>query len=109
MYGTIKVDIGTNNERELKISDYLQVQYIGNRVTIGEIEDGTITAAIEIDINNKPELSTLILTRETFIEFISTTMVYFDMKGEDVLKEVIEKYRGIDSKYSYSDNLDKNK
>lgn len=107
MYGTIKVDLGTNNERELKISDYLQVQYIDNRVTIGEIEDGTITAAIEIGINNEQKLSSLRLTREEFIEFISTAMVYFDMKGEDIFDEVAEKYRGIDSKYSYSDNLDK--
>jgi len=45
------------------------------------------------------------LSKESFIGLLSTAMLYFNIKGEDIQKLLEESIQGNEVDYSFSDNL----
>lgn len=107
MYGKITVGYGTSLQKELQIIDFVQAKYKDNRViTVSEIEDGSFTATVEnlISTDRNPQ-STIWLSKESFMGLLTTAMMYFTIKGEDIQKEVELSLDGKQIDYSFSDNL----
>lgn len=109
MYGKITVGYGTSDQKELQVVDFLQAKFKDNRViSISQIEDGTFIGAVE----NPPSTgrntqSTIWLSKESLIGLLSTAMLYFNIKGEDLQSLLEQSTQGKDIDYSISDNLQK--
>ena len=107
MYGKITVGYGTSEQRELEIIDFVQANFKDNRVvSISQIEDGSLIGAVENPPSSGrcPQTS-IWLSKESFIGLISTAMIYFNIKGEDMQKLLEESIKGNEVNYSFSDNL----
>lgn len=106
-YGKIKVGVGTSEQHELKITEFVRADYKDNRVvSFCAIEDGSFVGAVE----NPPSTgrntqSTIWLSKESMIGLISTAMLYFNIKGEDMDALLKETVRGEMIEYTLSDNL----
>ncbi len=107
MYGKITVGVGTNEQRELQIVDFVQAHFKDNRIiSVSQIEDGTLVGVVE----NPPSTgrntqASIWLSKESFIGLLSTAMLYFNVKGEDIQKLLEESIQGNEVDYSFSDNL----
>jgi hypothetical protein len=107
MYGKITVGFGTSEQRELRIVDFIQAHFKDNRIiSVSQVEDGTLIGAVE----NPPSTgrntqSTIWLSKESFIGLLSTAILYFNVKGEDMQKLLEESIQGKEVDYSFSDNL----
>ena len=107
MYGKITVGYGTPDQKELQIVDFLQAQFKDHRlISISEIEDGSIASAVE----NPPSTgrhsqASIWLSKESLIGLLSTAILYFNLKGED-LEDLFKQAVAKDEiEYTYSDNL----
>lgn len=108
-YGKVTVGFGTSQQREIAIEDFVQARYKDNRfISVSSLEDGSLVATVEnLESSERNTQQSIWLTKESFIGMISTAILYFNMKGEDLndlFKNAIEKEE-IDIKYS--DNLKK--
>ena len=106
-YGNITVGYGTREQREIKIVNYLQANYIDNRlVSVSELEDGSYILAIENPKSTgRTVQETMWLSKESFIALINTSMFYFMAKNEDLMKLIKESTDGDKIDYRFSDNL----
>lgn len=111
MYGKITVGIGTKDQRELEIVDYVQAHFKDNRIiSVSQIEDGSFVGTVE----NPPSTgrntqSSIWLSRESFIRLLSTAMLYFNVKGEDMQKLLEESIENNEIDYTFSNNLTSDK
>ena len=107
MYGKITVGYGGIGQKELQIVDFVQAHFKDNRIiSVSQIEDGSLVCAVE----NPPSTgrntqSTIWLSKESFIGLLSTAMLYFSVKGEDMQKLLEESVEGGKVDYTFSDNL----
>ena len=107
MYGKITVGYRTSEQKELQVIDFLQAKFKDNRViSISQIEDGTFIGAVE----NPPSTgrntqATIWLSKESLIGLLSTAMLYFNIKGEDLHSLLEQSVSSEDIDYSFSDNL----
>ena len=107
MYGKITVGYGTIEQKELEIVDFVQAHFKDNRViSISQIEDGSLVGVVE----NPPSTgrntqSTILLSKESLIGLISTAMIYFDIKGEDLDSLLQQSVSDNKIDYNCSDNL----
>lgn len=107
MHGKITVGVGTGEQRELQIVDFVQAHFKDNRtISVSQIEDGTFVGAV----NNHPSTgretqATIWLSKESFIALLSTALLYFDIKGEDMQKLLAETIQDGKVDYSFLDNL----
>lgn len=106
-YGKINVGVGTSEQHELKIIDFIRADYKDNRVvSFCAVEDGSFVCAVENPPSTGRNIqSTIWLSKESMIGLLSTAMLYFSIKGEkmdDLLKETL---RGEKIEYVLSDNL----
>lgn len=110
MYGKITVGVGTNQRRELEVVDFIQARFKNNRIiSISQIEDGSFVGAVENPPSSgRNTQSTIWLSKESFIGLLSTAMLYFNLKGEDMQKLLEESAEGEKIDYSFSDNLKDN-
>lgn len=107
MYGKITVGVGTNGQRELQVVDFVQAHFKDNRIiSVSQIEDGTFVGVVENppSTGRNPQAS-IWLSKESFIGLLSTAMLYFNVKGEDMQKLLEESIQGNEVDYSFSDNL----
>jgi hypothetical protein len=108
MYGKVTVGYGTNAQKELEIVDFVQAHFKDNRtISISQIEDGSFVGTVEnpLSTGRNPQ-SSIWLSKESFIGLISTALLYFNIKGEDLENILRESTKGNDVDYSFSDNLD---
>lgn len=110
MYGKIRVGVGTNQQKELEIIDFVQARFKNNRIiSISQIEDGSFVGAVENPPSSgRSTQSTIWLSKESFFGLLSTAMLYFNLKGEDMQKLLEESVEGGKVDYSFSDNLKDN-
>ena len=107
MYGKITVGYGTSKQRELQVIDFLQAKFKDNRViSISQIEDGTFVGSVE----NPPSTgrntqATIWLSKESLIGLLSTAMLYFNIKGEDLHSLLEQAVTGDDVDYNFSENI----
>lgn len=109
MYGKITVGVGTAERRELEVVDFVQAKYIdGRTVSVSQIEDDSMTITVEnIPSSGRAAQANIWLSKESVIAVLSTAILYFNLKGQDLeelFKTSIESDK-ID--YRFSDNLKK--
>lgn len=107
MYGKITVGVGTAERRELEVVDFVQAKYIdGRTVSVSQIEDDSMTITVEnIPSSGRASQANIWLSKESVIAVLSTAILYFNLKGQDLeelFKTSIESDK-ID--YRFSDNL----
>jgi hypothetical protein len=106
--GTVTVGTGTNTPREVEIQDFVQATYKNNRVisVVGlEEEQGLILSVENPASTGRATKSTMWLSEESVLGLVSTVMLYFSAKGqnmEHLLRDAITKES---LEYTYSDNL----
>ncbi|GAA4391780.1 hypothetical protein [Hymenobacter koreensis] len=106
-YGTVTTGFGTAQQRELPITDFVQANYVNNRViSVMGINGESIVASVENpESSGRNPKQVMYLSRESFVGLLSTGFLYFSCKGEsleDLLKEAVQKQA---IEYNYSDNL----
>lgn len=106
-YGKITVGFGTPEQRELKIIEFLKTTFKDNRViSVSLIEDESFACVVEnVTSSGRNEQSTIWLSKESMIGLVSTVMIYFNMKGQDIEELLKQSVDGDNIQYTYSDNL----
>lgn len=106
-YGKITVGVGSSKERELNIKSFVQAEFKDKRlISISLLEDDTMLAIVEnTESEERSELESIWLTKESFIGMISTAMMYFNMSGEDLEKLLKDSFEKDEIEYGYSNNL----
>lgn len=101
--GKITVGFGSDEQRELKVIDYVRAVYKDNRiVSISEIEDGSMIGIVQSD---RAEQAQIWLSKESYIALLATSFLYFQCKREDLLKMIEQSIDSKDLRYYFSDNL----
>jgi hypothetical protein len=105
--GKITVGYGTAEQRELEITDFIQANFLDNRlISISGIEDGSIVAAVENPASSgRNTQATIWLSKESFVGMIASAFIYFSSKGEDLGELTKDCVIKNDIEYSYSDGL----
>lgn len=106
-YGEITVGVGTQLEHKLKILDFIQAGFKDNRLaSISMIEDNSYVIAIENpQSSGRASQSTMWLSKESVMAMLTTCMIYFTAKGENIEALIQEAMTKDQINYSYSDNL----
>ena len=108
MYGKITVGFGNPKfQRELNLVDFVQAYFKDNRIiSISEIEDGSFICAVENppSTDRNPQ-STIWLSKESFIGLLTTAIIYFQVKDEDLSKMLEDVVINNEINYTFSDNL----
>lgn len=107
MYGKITVGVGTPQQTDLEMVDFVQAKFKDDRtVTVSEIEDGSLIGVVENSpLSNRASQASIWLSKESFIGLMSTAMLYFNLKGEDMQELLKQSVDGNEVKYTFSDNL----
>lgn len=108
-YGKITVGVGTNEMRDLSVTDFVRATYIdGRHVSICSIEDGSISVSVEnlVSTGRAPQAN-IWLSKESLLAVLSTAFIYFDLKDVDLKKLFEETVNGGKIDYQFSDNLKK--
>lgn len=110
MYGKITVGVGTSQQTDLEMVDFVQAKFKDNRIiTVSEIEDGSLIGVVEnVRSSGRASEASIWLSKESFIGLISTAMLYFNIKGEDMQELLKQSLDEEDVKYTFSDNLNDN-
>ena len=108
MYGKITVGFGTLEQKELEIVDFVKAEFKNNRiVSVSQIEDNSFLLAVEnIQSTGRNPQSTMWLSEESLIGLLSTAMLYFEIKGQDLKELLARSVSGNNVNYTISDNLD---
>lgn len=106
-YGKVTVGIGTEYQKDIQITDFIQTSLKDDReITVAELEDGSYTLSVENNPSTgRSNQNMMWLTKESFIGLISTAILYLNLKGEDMnqmLKQAIENDK---VNYIFSKNL----
>lgn len=107
MYGKFTSGVGSDEQREHQVVDFVKALFLDNRlISIGQIEDGSYVCSVEnpSSTGRNPNVS-IWLTKESLMGLLSTAMLYFSIKGEDINKILQESVEGKAIEYSFSDNL----
>lgn len=109
-YGKITVGLGTENQRDIQITDFVQTFLKDDRkITVAELEDNSYTLSVENNPSGERSSQNMMwLTKESFIGLISTAVLYLNLKCEDMdemLKQTIENDK---VNYIFSKNLNQN-
>jgi len=106
-YGKITVGYGTKEQRELEIKNFVQANFIDNRlINIAEIEDGSYLIAVENpQSTGRATQVSIWLGKESFIAVLGTAHLYLSAKGEDSGRLLQEVTVNNDIQFSFSDNL----
>ena len=105
--GKITVGYGTSEQKELSIINFLQARFKDNRlISISEIEDGTFVGSVQNppSTGRNPQ-SVIWLSKDSLIGLVSTAILYFNIKGEDLHSLIQEATLNEDINYNFSDNL----
>lgn len=107
MYGKITIGCGSKDEKELEIVDFIRANFIDNRlVSICKIEDESFLLSVENPSSTgRATQSTMWLSKESLTGLLTTIMLYFNVKEEDMdeMFEQIAKDKEVN--YTCSDNL----
>ena len=106
-YGAITVGTGTLNEHKIEIVDFIQAKYKDNRlVSMSQLEDKSFVVAVENpESSGRNTQATIWLSKESVIAMLSTCMMYFTAKEENINELLKESTEGNLINYSFSDNL----
>ena len=105
--GKITLGYGTSEQKELSIINFLQARFKDNRlISISEIEDGTFVGSVQNppSTGRNPQ-SVIWLSKDSLIGLVSTAILYFNIKGEDLHSLIQEATLNEDINYNFSDNL----
>lgn len=105
-----KVQIGSVYEptqKELNIIDFIRADYKDHRlISVSKLENDTYTIVVEnYDSSGRSRQQGLYLSEESFVGFIATSILYFQMKGIDFQSLLTKAMDKDNLNYSYSDNL----
>lgn len=103
----ITVGVGSPQQREIEIVDFVQSHYKDNRtVTVAMLEDETYLLSVEnIPSTGRSPQSSMWLSKDSFLGLLATSFMYFGCKGEDVGKMLNEAAAEDKISYSYSENI----
>ena len=106
-YGHITIGVGKPEQKDVAITEYLRSTFIDNRfVSVIKLENDAFVISVENLVSSGREpVNQMYLSKESFVALISTAMLYFTCKNEDLndlLKQVIQ---GKEINYTCSDNI----
>jgi hypothetical protein len=106
-YGKITVGVGSENQRDLNIVEFLQSRYTDNRlITVSRIEDGTYSLTVENpESSGRGTLSQMWLSEQSVVGLISTLMHYFNVKDMNLHELLNNSINNNSVDYRISDNL----
>ena len=106
-YGSITVGAGTSSVKQLKVEEFVTAEFVGKRIIhVAKIEDGSYSVTVENPVSTgRASQQSMWLSRESMIGVLTTMMLYFQVKGEDLSKELDFTVNGNELKYNCSDNL----
>jgi hypothetical protein len=105
--GKITVGIGSA-QREIEIIDFVQCKFKDNRlISVAGLEDGSMFLSVEnVPSSGRAAQSNIWLSKESFLGVLSTSILYFGCKGEDLEKLLLDSANNEDViDFVYSDNL----
>ena len=103
-YGNIKVGVGTGDERDIAITEFIQVDYTDDRtVTVAELENEDYLIMVENkeSTGREPKVK-MWLSKDSFISALSTGILYLHCKGENIgelFRKVIDNKDVIECQY----------
>lgn len=106
-FGFATVGVGSQDERQIPISDFVRTYWSdGRTASISGLDDGSFTLAI----HNAPEsgrnpCAAIWLSRESFLCMAATIPIYFAAKGIDIEDELEKLIDGKCVNYDFSNNL----
>lgn len=106
-YGKVTVGVGSLEQRQLEIIEFIQARYKDNRVvSVAKLEDETFVLGVENPRSTgRSDQATIWLSRESAIGLIATTLIYFTSEGVDFEKLLSDSLEKNDIDISYSENL----
>lgn len=106
-YGKIIAGDGTPERQELEIVDYARASFVNDRIiSICKVENDNFVLAVENpSSSDRATQTTMYLTKESFFGLITTAIIYFEKKGEDINGMVDKTISDPEFYYSLSDNL----
>ncbi len=106
--GKITVGIGSGEQKEIEVLDFVQSTFKDNRViTTAGLEDGSMLITVENPKSTgRASQATIWLSKESVLGILSTCFLYFGCKGEDVQSLFLDSVQNKDMlDFTYSDNL----
>lgn len=106
--GTLTTPKPGGGTQELEIIDFLKARYADDRlISIMGIEDDSVAILIENPpTSGRSNSNQMWLTKESLLGLLTTTLLYFSAKGENLHELVMgAAVEGGQISYTYSDNL----
>lgn len=106
--GKITVGAKSAEQKEIDILDFVQSVFKDNRViTVAGLEDGSMLISVENpESTGRASHATIWLSEESVLGVLSTCLLYFGCKGEDIESLFLNSLRNKDMvDFTYSDNL----
>lgn len=106
-YGSITVGVGSSEQRELNILDFIQCRFKDSRtVSVCQLEDASYLISVEnLPSSGRNPQSNLWLSKESFMAVFGTTMLYWNSKKENIDQALKDVVLNNEITYSYSPNL----
>jgi hypothetical protein len=108
IYGKITIGVGSNEQREIGIIDFVQATFKDNRlITILTLEnnEGHLLSIENPTSTGRNPIQNMWLSKESFLGLISTAFIYWNGKNEDLEKLMQESVENNVVNYKLSENL----
>lgn len=107
MYGKLTIGLGSAEQKELEITEFVQARYKDNRViAVSKIEDETFLLSVENPPSTGRESQVKMwLSKESMAGLMATIIIYLGASGVDYNKLMEESFVDGEVDFSFSDNL----